>query len=374
MLSGSVLLCDADCDRSQKRMTMQTEAFPDNRDALRLSLEETGLSPDVISHLVAQARAAILMITVSGDEDRIPLGASKIGGRPDLPRGMAWPKRPAYPDADKRAASHRKEADRLLADSKKTRSWMTPEQGERFSAEYKAKADSIETEFPLAFLGQVNLTELSGESGFDAAFPGEGRLLLFYDYWEQPEDFTPEASVGWQVLWDTTPVAELVRMPIPSELSAISDDQWTCVFRAARISTRSILTPIPLNDKGWDAFPLEDDEALEEYQEWLSEFGTPDMEGRDNHQFGGFPQTLQNGLQGCAQLVTHGLNCGTHEVWKTDEARELLKSAGRWRLVMQLGVDANAGIPSPGAYYVIMREEDIASRHFDKARITYQCD
>jgi uncharacterized protein YwqG len=356
------------------KVTMQTEAFPDNRDALRLSLEETGLSPDIISHLVGQARGAVLMTTASGDEGEIPLGASKIGGRPDLPPEMAWPKRPAYPDAETRAASHRKEADRLLADSKKTRSWMTPEQGERFCAEYKAKADAIETEFPLAFLGQVNLTELAGESGFDATFPGKGRLLLFYDYWEQPEDFTPEASVGWQVLWDTTPVEELVRAPIPSELSAISDDQWTCVFKAARISTRTILTPIPLNDKGWTAFPLDDDEALEEYQEWLSEFGTPDMEGRDNHQFGGFPQTLQNGLQACAQLVTHGLNCGTHEVWKTDEARELLKSAGQWRLVMQLGVDANAGIPSPGAYYVIMREEDIASRRFDRARITYQCD
>jgi uncharacterized protein YwqG len=119
---------------------------------------------------------------------------------------------------------------------------------------------------------------------------------------------------------------------------------------------------------------LEDDEALDEYQEWLSQFGTPDMEGRDNHQFGGFPQTLQNGLQATAQLVTYGLNCGSHEVWQTDEARELIKSAGEWRLVMQLGVDKHAGIPSPGAYYVIMRDEDIAARRFDRARITYQCD
>jgi uncharacterized protein YwqG len=353
---------------------MQTEAFPDNTDALRRSLEETSLSPDVISHLVSQARAAILLSTSESDEDDIPLGASKIGGRPDLPRGLAWPTRPAYPDAVTRAAGHRKEAERLLADSKKPRSWMTPEQGERFCAEYKAKAEAIEKEFPLAFLGQINLAELSVESGFDPMFPNKGRLLLFYDYWEQPEDFTPEASVGWQVLFDETPEDALVRTDIPSALTGISDDQWSCVFKAARISTRSILTPIPPNDKGWDAFSLEDDEALDEYQEWLSQFGTPDMEGRDNHQFGGFPQTLQNGLQATAQLVTHGLNCGRSEVWKTDEARELIKSAGEWRLVMQLGVDKHAGIPSPGAYYVIMRDEDIAARRFDRARITYQCD
>lgn len=57
---------------------MQTEAFPDNSDDLRRSLEETGLQPDVISHLVAQARAAILLSTSESDEDDIPLGASNF--------------------------------------------------------------------------------------------------------------------------------------------------------------------------------------------------------------------------------------------------------------------------------------------------------
>ncbi|MFB8344436.1 DUF1963 domain-containing protein [Brucella cytisi] len=353
---------------------MSSVSFPEDHSSLLRSLRETNLPLDIVSHLASQARSAILMITSDSDEDTIPLGSSKIGGKPDLPRGMTWPNRPPYPDADVRAEGHRKEAGRLLADSKKPRSWMTPEQGERFSAEYRQKADAVKAGFPLAFLGQINLADLSRESGFDLLFPSEGRLLIFYDYWEQPEDFTPEASVGWQVLWDTTPVDELVRASTPTELSSISDDKWSCIFRAARISTRSILTPIPPNDRAWNAFSLNDDEALEEYQEWLSQFGTPDMVDRDNHQFGGFPQTLQNGLQASSQLAANGLNCGGREVWKTDAAEELLKSAKDWRLVIQIGVDPHAGIPQPGAYYVIMREQDIMARKFDRARVTYQCD
>ncbi|WP_170921190.1 YwqG family protein [Enhydrobacter aerosaccus] len=332
------------------------------------------MNHDIISLLAAQARPAILLRTTQSEEDLISLGASKIGGRPDLPRGAAWPIRPAYPDADKRAARHRKEAARLLADSIKPHSRMTPEQAQRFSLARRARADAVETEFPLAFFGQFDLSELSREKGFDATFPSDGRLLLFYDLLEQPEEFSPEASVGWRMLWDTTPVSALVRAPIPDALSSISDDDWSCVFRAAQVSTETVLTPIPPNDKSWNAFPLDDDYALEEYQEWLSQFGTPDMSGRDNHQFGGFPQTLQNGLQARCQLAANGLNCGGLDVWKTEAAKELLKSAKDWRLVLQIGVDRHAGISQPGAYYVTMREQDIAARRFDRARVTYQCD
>ncbi|WZB74238.1 hypothetical protein WJ972_25470 [Achromobacter insuavis] len=97
---------------------MDTTPLPADQDALRRSLDDTDLPADIVSRLLAQARPALLLATTAGDEDAIPLGASKIGGRPDLPPGMAWPTRPAYSDAGARAAGHRQEADRLLADSK----------------------------------------------------------------------------------------------------------------------------------------------------------------------------------------------------------------------------------------------------------------
>lgn len=76
-----------------------------------------------------------------------------------------------------------------------------------------------------------------------------------------------------RLLWDATPVSSLVRAPIPEALSSISNDDWSCVFRAAQISTQTLLTPIPPDDEAWNAFSLDDDDALEEYQEWLSNSG-----------------------------------------------------------------------------------------------------
>ncbi|MEB2843897.1 DUF1963 domain-containing protein [Rhizobiales bacterium RZME27] len=353
---------------------MTTTPFPETREALSLSLQDAGFDMPVVEHLTAQARPAILLVTSGFGETEPPLGTSRLGGRPDLPPDMAWPTRPPYPDAEARAGYHRREAERLLADSGKPRSWMTPEQGERFSKEHRDKADAIESEFPLAFFGQFDLADLSQQPGFDLAFPDEGRLLVFYDFWEQPEDFTPAASVGWKVVWDKTPASDLVRAPFPAALTAISDDDWSSIFKPAHITGKTVLTPIPPNDKGWNAFPLDDDEALEDYHEWLSQFGTPDMQGRANHQFGGFPQTLQNGLQARSQLAANGIDCGSGDAWRTPEAQALLASANDWRLVLQIGVDAHTGMKPPGAYYVLMRDQDIAARNFDRARVTYQCD
>ncbi|OLP45013.1 DUF1963 domain-containing protein [Rhizobium oryziradicis] len=353
---------------------MDVFPFPGSREALLSALKKSGLSDEIQRLLAAQARPAILLTTSGCDEEALPLGATKIGGRPDLPADKAWPRRPPYPDAEKRAAAHRREADRLLEDSRKPKSWMTLEQGDRFSQERRDNADAVEREFPLAFLGQFDLSDLSTLVGFDPAFPDHGRLLVFYDYLEQPEDFTEAASVGWRVLWDDTPDAELIRAPIPPELFAISDEKWSCVFTAARATSHTIWTPIPPSDSSWSAFPLDDEDALEAYQEWLSDFGTPDMADRDNHQLCGFPQPLQNGLQATSQLVANGIDCGRREAWQSEEAVRLLADAKDWRLVAQIGVDPNAGLNGPGAYYVMMRDEDIRAQRFERARVIYQCD
>ncbi|WP_157064221.1 YwqG family protein [Methylobacterium tarhaniae] len=348
--------------------------LPRTRDEILTSLGDRGLPTKTIDRLVAQARTALLLTTVAVGEDTPPLGSSRLGGAPDLPVGMKWPMRPPYPDAEKRAAAHRKDAERLRQDSRKPRSWMTPEQGEIFSREHLAKADAVERPFPLAFFGQFDLAELSAIDGYDPTFPKTGRLLVFYDFFEQPEDFTPEASVGWRVIWDESPQESLTRAAIPSDLEAISDDDWTSIFEPALIHASPVVTPIPMSDEGWDAFDLADGTLSAIYGEWLSEFGTPDEEDGENHQLGGYPRTLQNGLQATSQLAANGISCGTGEAWTSPEAKALLPSAGEWRLLLQIGVDLNAGMTGPGAYYVIIRNQDLAARRFEQARVTYQCD
>ncbi len=236
--------------------------LPRNDEELYQSLSETALAQDIVQHLAKQARSALLLVSSAADEDGILLGASKLGGRPDLPRGMDWPLRSPYADAAKRAARHRSEADRLIADSRKPGSWLKPEDAERYGKELYAKAEAMGSPFPLAFFGQFNLSVLSKEEGFDKSLPAEGRLLLFYDYWEQPEEFSPEAAAGWRLVWDNTPVTGLVRAAVPGQLAAISNNEWSCIFRAAPLTAYTVLTPIPVNNKSWDAFSLDDDDML----------------------------------------------------------------------------------------------------------------
>lgn len=351
-----------------------SKPLPRTRDELLRSLRETDLPEETVLHLAAQARSALLLTTVPAAAGAHPLGASRLGGAPDLPVGIAWPERPPYPDAAKSAAAHRREAERLREDSRKPNSWMTPEQGETFSLDCLVRADAMGRPFPLAFFGQFDLVTLSQVEGFDPMLPKEGRLLVFYDFWEMPEEYTPEAVVGWHVIWDKTPARLLTRAAIPEALAAISSGDWTTIFKPASLSATPIVTPIPPDDKGWDAFDLNDGDLYDIYQDWLSEFGTPDEEDGENHQLGGFPRTLQNGLQARSQLAANGISCGRGEVWDTPEAKALLPGAKSWQLLLQIGVDANAGMKGPGAYYILMREEDLAARRFKQARVTYQCD
>ncbi len=256
-------------------------------------------------------------------------------------------------------------------ESNKKISWRTPALCERLSAERRARADAVTQPFPMAFFGQFDLATLSREPGFDVSLPDEGRLLVFYDMWEMADSCCPDDSVGWLVMWDTTDTSQLARLEVPAALASISDDEWSCVFRAAAITPQCVLTPMPFNDKSWDAFSFDDDDLYETYDEWLDQFGRPDMACRNNHQLGGFPQPLQNGLQARSEWADHGL---TYTQWETEEAEALLASAKDWHLVLQIGVDRHAGIAGPGAYFVMMREQDIVARRFDRARVVYQCD
>ena len=111
----------------------------------------------------------------------------------------------------------------------------------------------------LSFLGQFNLADLSAHAGFDTALPNEGRLLVFYDFLEQAEAFSP-ASVGWRrVLWDATPAAALVRASVPKRCRR-SPMRNGPVCSARRLGPEPS-TPIQTDDASWDAFDLDDEES-----------------------------------------------------------------------------------------------------------------
>jgi uncharacterized protein YwqG/predicted DNA-binding protein (MmcQ/YjbR family) len=128
------------------------------------------------------AKPALLLRTRRAAESRLPLGQTKIGGRPDLPQGSAWP---TYRDGR-----------------------------------------------PLAFLAQINLAELP-EAGKLRSLPTRGLLSFFSVFgWQVDGDADPQLPPGdydydWtQVVYQPDDPASLERRPTPANVNA---------FKAAKV-------------------------------------------------------------------------------------------------------------------------------------------
>jgi uncharacterized protein YwqG len=398
-------------------------ALPSTREALRASLKTVKmLTPNLISQLSEQALPAILLETTLTKEDALPLGGSKIGGAPDLSKGMPWPGRPPYPDAEMRVEQYRSTIAITLAKAGIAPDWMEPDQGENYVEEQRRiqedviektlaimpedmavqmrktleeqsvytpqrareetrddarKAKLVAEDCPLSFIAQIDLGTLEKLPGFDTDLPKSGRLLLFYDLSEMPAGWDPSAKVGFRLIWDQTAKVNLERVSIPPALSDAGASE-KLVLKPAEITPHSIISPIPPSEQAWNDPSLSAASAQQfgegpywSYLAWLSQFGEPSDPNRMNHQLGGWPQPLQNGMQAQAELASNGINAGSSEAYQTPKAKKLLEDAGDWKLVLQIGVDEKVGLQA-GAYYVLMRRSDILARRFNEAWVVYQ--
>jgi uncharacterized protein YwqG len=139
-------------------------------------------------------RRALLLRTRKSSEAKIPLGASKIGGRPDLPAKTAWP---AYRDGK-----------------------------------------------PLAFLAQLDLAAIAGPGTPIKGLPSKGLLSVFSVWgWTSEDDLDPQTpddgtggrqeENGWTLVLHTPPRATLQRRKTPRGVNA---------FRAAAVEPTPILS------------------------------------------------------------------------------------------------------------------------------------
>ncbi len=127
-------------------------------DDLRSRLDRAGLSA-IANELVNQSKESMVMKSAAVPDDSVPLGASKLGGFPDLPASLAWPK------------------------------WKTGE---------------------LSFVVQVNLAELPEND----MLPRSGLLSFFYDREQSAWGFDPQHKEGFR-LWYFPETSRLIRVRAP---------------------------------------------------------------------------------------------------------------------------------------------------------------
>lgn len=390
--------------------------LPTSRDELSDRLTEAGMSSAGVAAIIAVARDGIVLDTKAVDETTLAPGASKVGGLPDLPKGVAWPMRPAYDNAAQMAEDFTADAANFYADAGEVPPWVPEAEGRAFAeerkraneeakaqalkimkdagaevnesdlagvgglppdvavkaaVEQKLLADNVVKPYPLPFMAQVDLAVMAKEPGFDKALPTTGRLLFFYDMPVLPASYEPRAKAGWKVIYDDTPAADLERKPLPKELA---DFPGNASLKAAAITPRSVVTTVPVGDSGWDLVGDISGDDVSTYSGWLFSLGWPTAAEGGNHQLGGWPRAIQSGMQATSQLASNGVYAGDGSAFETEEGKRLLASAKEWHLVLQIGTDEATGYPFPGALYVLMRDEDLAARNFDKAWVVYEQD
>jgi uncharacterized protein YwqG len=276
----------------------------------------------------ALARPNIRLVT--GDLAAIDTSlaaATKLGGEPDLPRGLAWPQRAPYALTDQRQRHVSQDA------------------------------------APLDFLAQINLAEVAA-IGCDLPLPSSGLLSFFYDSEFQPWGFDPGDAAGFRVIY-TPAGGDLVRLIHPGG-----------VRPALPVRLEASET---LPDWAWffEHHGDEIDDDIDEFQETLEMFDDEQLyEMFDTgHVIGGWPALIQNPMELECQLASNGINVGGPEGYADPRAKALEAGAADWRLLLQLDSEDELDWMwgDAGTLYFWCRKQDIAAARFERAWTILQC-
>lgn len=244
-------------------------------------------------------------------------GASKLGGNPDVPSGFSWP---AFKDN------------------------------------------------PLSFVCQINLADVKTLMPADVTLPDRGILSFFYS--PLVAGYDPGDRDGFRVCYFDCEPGELVSQTPPSVppqkklFGLISLKRSVQVYRECAITYEKLIT---LPDDP-ERFELSED-LCESYFELLEELG-------GHHRLLGFAEPIQGSMELECEMVTHGIYCGDARGYESPGRKELEKTAGQWKLLLQIDSDTeNSDMMwgDAGRLYYWIKDADLRERRFEKCWFIFQC-
>lgn len=265
-----------------------------------------------LSALRAVRRSAIRLRTQ--EPGSVAPGRSKIGGRPDLPREVAWP-------------AH---------------------QGQ-----------------PLPFLAQLALSELAPFDD-EHLLPKNG-WLVFFHAGDSTWGFDPADALAWKVLHVECAPAALAPREFPDAL----DEDARFPECGVAISREDNLPD--LDSPGGEALGIDGDEDCDAYFELLRALAGGDE--NELHRVLGWPDQIQGDMQLECQLVTNGLHVGGPAGYADPRRKELEAGVGDWRLLLQIDSDERTGMMfgDAGRVYFWIKSQDLIARRFERAWSIVQC-
>ncbi|HZG84099.1 YwqG family protein [Paenibacillus sp.] len=251
-------------------------------------------------------------------DDAIPLGASKVGGAPDLPDNLAWPK------------------------------WRGYEQ---------------------SFIAQINLAEIP----LPSPLPSRGLLSFFYALgamYEEDEDFYTDPKTCRVVFTSAEDLVRLQRTSVPVELASES------IMRPNRISFAPRLC-VPTSESAYlESIGLSyGAEGYETYWSvFLEQFRERWQPDEYIHRLLGHPDQIQGDMQIHCETLAKGLSW--EDLRKADVRRQVIESAVKWRLLLQIDSEEDKignMFGDVGRLYFWIHENDLKSERFDRVICEMQC-
>ena len=193
------------------------------------------------------SKTSIRLYTTPADKFDLAIGASRIGGIPDLPPGITWPK------------------------------WKG---------------------LPQSIIAQINLDAVH-RYVTNGVLPQSGMLWFFYDAQQETYGADPADCGGWHVIFSDDH-SGLQRTVAPATLPAASQ------FKACSTSFASEITLSQQPELEIENFDWTDDEQ-QKYETLLSTFPNPADHAALHNRLLGYPETIQDDMRLECQLASHGV-------------------------------------------------------------------
>ena len=283
-------------------------------------------------------------IIINYDEDftgECPVGSSKVGGNPDLPRDFQW----YY---------------------------------------HKAKSHEEYTDLPLSFLAQINCADVC-EYDKEKVLPPKGMLYFFYELetmaWGAWDD-----KGSARVYYYAGDISGLKRTEFPPDLA----DEYKLPEMPMSFSTRVELpdfveflelnTNISYEDIGYyTMYYGSHDEAMAKI---LAETGFEKTEEGRVNKLLGYADTIQNGMLMNCETASRGVDIygesvGFSEKIPDKELKQYRENCVKWRLLFQLDTIITKKYSlywgDVGRIYYYINSDDLAELNFENCWLILQC-
>lgn len=252
----------------------------------------------------------------------LPIGTSKLGGNPDVPKDFKW----FYYE------------------------------GEGFNGEIQNR--------PLSFLAQINCEEVK-KYDEDSLLPQKGIFYFFYELSTMTWGFDPRDRGSAKVFYFDGDITELSRTNFPDDMQ---DD-----FRLPEAQLGFY--------KKYDLPAYEEFTELYDYENWDEYDEIRALKGYEQEEIIskllGYADVIQGGMLLECEKVTSGIYCGHESEIDSEKLKQLKKTCDQWQLLFQLDTITTNGFElmfgDCGRIYFYIKKDDLKKCRFDDCWLILQC-